>query len=247
MNTNYWRILADITFKTQGYRKNFDLLSEYDNFITEYDGSITHIRITEHKPPVFVGEYGFSVWNIEMCKKFGANFNHLIEDHMIESTYIELNNVIEQKLFNLEDYKKVIFIHSFILKPDYRKMEITEEFIEMLYRDFYDDNVAIIALVKPFQNNPVDADYYYNNKTILVKEDPVDANKVEKVPATEYYSLGDFERKRDTELNEYKLFALASRCGFGRIGESYLFKFSPEKIIERMNEKKSNIQTFEII
>jgi hypothetical protein len=44
--------------------------------------------------------------------------------------------------------------------------------------------------------------------------------------------------KQDTEKNEYKLFSVAAKCGFTRIGESYLFQYSPEKTIERMIEKR---------
>jgi hypothetical protein len=35
------------------------------------------------------------------------------------------------------------------------------------------------------------------------------------------------------------LFSVAAKCGFTRIGESYLFQYSPEKTIQRMIEKRA--------
>jgi hypothetical protein len=58
------------------------------------------------------------------------------------------------------------------------------------------------------------------------------------VPAMKYYSLDELLKNEDTEINEYKLFAVANRCGFQRINESHLFLFSPEKIDGRMREKQ---------
>ena len=51
--------------------------------------------------------------------------------------------------------------------------------------------------------------------------------------------------KRDVELNEYKLFSVASKCGFSRLDNSHLFQFSPDKIIERMLEKRDMLQKHE--
>ena len=119
-----------------------------------------------------------------------------------------------------------------MLHPDYRKQGITEELIEMLHREFYSINNEIIALVKPFQENNVDADYFLKRRTVEVKEnihDPFTA-----VPAIDYYSLNDLIKNTDTEMIEYKLFTIANRCGFNRLGDSHLFIYTPDKIVERM-------------
>lgn len=239
-----WNLWNDITFKTQGYRKNFDLVNANENFITEYDGTISEIRLTKRKPPRPVGEYGFSVWNIGLGKRFAVDFNKLIKEHSFENTYAELIRVIKKGEIDIKEYKKIVLVHTFILHKDYRKHGITEEFIEMLYRDFYCENVAIIMLVKPFQDNPIDADFYLNRKSVLIRES-LDISDVIAVPATEYYSLNELINKKDKELNEYKLFAVANKCGFRRINESYLFLFSPEKIEERMLEKQKHSQQVE--
>ena len=152
MNDSDWRLWSNITFKTQGYRKNFDLVNDDENIITEYEGCVSEIKI---EPPLIIGEYGFSVWNIELGIKFDVNLNKLITERIVENTFSELINVIQDKEIEIKDFKKIVFIYSFILRKDYRKRGITEEFIEMIYRDFYDKNTAIIALIKPFQDNSI--------------------------------------------------------------------------------------------
>jgi hypothetical protein len=169
MNLIDWKILTDITFKTQLYRKNFDIINEDDNFITECDGTISHLQIEEQKHPIHIGEYGFSVWNIALGNQLKVNFKKLIKSLGFEPSYFELYREIKGGL-NLNNYDKIVIIHTLVLHPDYRKHGIVEEFVEMLYRDFYNNNTAIFALVKPFQDNPIDMDYYMNQKTITIKE-----------------------------------------------------------------------------
>jgi len=236
MNNFNLKLLSDITFKTQSYRKNFDFVNDNENIITEYDGCVSKLRIDNRKPPLIIGEYGFSVWNIELAKKLKINLNKLITKRVIENTYSELIDIIRSKDIEIHRFNKIVFIHTFILQKDYRKLGITEEFIEMFYRDFYGENIAIIALVKPVQNNPIDADFYYNHKSVQLKED-FKSTKITNIPAYEYYSLNELKEKNDTEMNEYKLFAIANKCGFNRINNSYLFMYSPEKTVERMLEK----------
>jgi hypothetical protein len=184
------------------------------------------------------------VWNIELGIKFDVNLNKLITERIVENTFSELINVIQDKEIEIKDFKKIVFIYSFILRKDYRKRGITEEFIEMIYRDFYDKNTAIIALIKPFQDNSIDADYYYNRKSVQVREN-LKLFEIIKVPAHEYYLLDELVKKKDTEINEYKLFAIANKCGFNRINNSYLFLYSPEKTIERMLEKRQYVKIIE--
>lgn len=232
-----WKLWDNITFKTHGYRKNFDLVENNESFITEYDGEISEIRIKKRKPPIMIGEYGISVWNIELGNKFGTDFYELLKKYMLEDTYEELLNLVEKNEFNLNKYKKIVLVHTIILRKEYRKRGITEELTEMLYRDFYSDDVVVLMLVKPFQDNTIDADYYLNRKEVLVRES-IKPSIQTKVSGAEYYSLGEFIEKDDAEMNEYKLFAVANRCGFQRINESFLFIFTPEKIIKRMLMKQ---------
>lgn len=236
MNRTDWNLWGDITFKTLGYRKNFDFINNNESIITQYEGMISEIRVSDRLYPRPVGEYGFSVWNIELGKQLGVNLNKLIKEHEIENTYSELVKIIEDNEINVRDYKKIVLVNTFILNKNYRKHGITEEFTEMLYRDFYCDGIAIIMLVKPFQNNPIDCDYYLNKRNVILK-DNIDFPNPQKVSSRKYYDLDELMEKNDNEINDYKLFNVASKCGFSRLNDSYLFLFSPEKTVERMKEK----------
>ena len=248
MDKRGWNIWNELTFKTQGYRKNFDLVTENENLITEHSGTISLLRITESKPPLIIGEYGFSVWNISLAKMLNVNLNNLIKSYKSENTYDEIMVLINNKEFDVNKYNRIIFIHGLVIHPDYRKLGITEEFIEFMYRDFYADNVAIIGLFKPIQNNLIDSDYYFKRHLVKVRN-KMGSPEHELIPATEYYSLNQLVEKTDTEMNEYKLFAVAKKCGFNRIDGSHLLLFNSEIIIERIKEKyiKSNEITKEII
>jgi len=243
MDSNNWNMLIDITFKTVTYRKNFDLINDSDSFVTEYDGTISHIRIKEQLPPVTVGEFQFSVWNIGLGLKFGVDFIKLLRERKIEDTYAELMKLVDDKTFDILGYNKIILIHTIVLHPDYRKRGVLEEFVELFYRDFYDKQSIIIALVKPFQDNMVDEDYYNRQRTVEVREIYGDPKNVKYIPAKTYYELSKFLKKEDAELNEYKLFTSATKCGFKRLGDSHLFVFTPEIAINRMVQKFKHIKT----
>jgi GNAT superfamily N-acetyltransferase len=135
------------------------------------------------------------------------------------------------------DCYKVVLIHGLVVHPDYRKLGVTEEFVEMIYRDFHAENVAIIALVKPFQDNINDTEYYYKIRNVRVYHQFMQINEIESVPAVEYYGLDKLIKNKDTEINEYKLFAVAQRCGFTRIAENHLFLLNPLTVVNRIKEK----------
>jgi hypothetical protein len=236
MNKKGWEIWNNLTFKTQGYRKNFDLVTENENIITEYIGTISELRIEGDMPPLIIGDYGFSVWNLGLAKTLDVDLHKLIKAHRMENTYDELLTVIDKKKFNIDGYDKIVLIHSLVIHPAYRKIGVTEEFIESIYRDFHAENVAIVALVKPLQDNVMDAEYYFKLKTIQKREN---AHTIVDIPAIDYYSLNDLMKKTDTEINEYKLYSVAQRCGFQRINESHLFILNPEIIINRIKEKRN--------
>ena len=200
--------------------------------------------MNEQKSPFTVGEYGLSIWNLDLGRKFNADINKLILDYSFENTYEELADVLHNKLIDISKVKKLVLIHTIILHKNYRKHGIFEEFIEMIYRDFYDENTMVVALVKPFQDNPIDADFYFKRKFVQTKE-TTKSNVINTIPAIEYYSLNEFMLKNDVEMNEFKLYSLVSRCGFKRIGESHLFQFFPEKTLDRLMNKlmyKSKIE-----
>lgn len=234
---NNIELLYNLTFKTKSYRKNFDLITKDEHIITEYEGNIGELRIGEKKPPEIIGEFGYSVWNIGNGRLLDVDFDTLIDKYSNDDTYECLKQVSNDNLFDVRDYNRVVFIHSLILKNDYKKRGISEEFIETIYREFYDDNTAILILAKPLQNNMNYEDFYLNLKTVDYFNISGDTQALKRIPASDYYSLRELYDRNDDEYNEYKIFAVADRCGFKRIGESYLFKFFPENTVERLLTK----------
>lgn len=237
MNKKEWDIWSNLTFKTNGYRKNFDFINENDNIITEYNGTISELKIADNIPPKIIGEYGFSTINTNLSNSFGIDLNKLLKLHRKENAYAELIELVEQKEISFIDCDKVVLIHGLVIHPDYRKLGVTEEFIEMIYRDFNAENTAIIALVKPFQDNVNISEYYYKIKNVRVYRQFMQINEIETVPAREYYGLDALRNESDKEMNEYKLFAVAQRCGFTRIAENHLFMLNPLNVYNRIKEK----------
>lgn len=230
-----------ITFKTTSYRKNFDLSIENEQFITEYNGDISEVRIEERKPPNIIGEYAISVWDFKLAKKFYVNLSKTMKGFNIENSYRELNRLMNDYVIDFDGVNKLIIIHTFILHPKYRNRGITEEFIEFLYRDFYhgQDN-KMVALVKPVQTNEIDYDYFQNQKMMKINQLIGKNSPFELIPAYKYYDLPSLIKNDDNEIIEYKLFSIAVRCGFNRVGESHIFEFQPNKTIERIKQKRKS-------
>jgi len=224
---NFPDLLKKITFRTTTYNKNFDIIGKYESFITEHTGVISLVRIGEEKPATQIGEYYISSFNFELAKKCDIDLTKSILKHKNEDSYNDLINLIKNNELNLENYNKIIYINNFIIKPEYRKKGITEEFIEYLFRNFYDKKSLIICLVKPFQLINDDYDYFLKTKKIEVKSF-IGEKSYKIVSAKEYYSLDDLKNVKDIELNKYKLFALAVKCGLNRINDSYIFAFNPK-------------------
>jgi GNAT superfamily N-acetyltransferase len=238
MENNIGDVLHRLAFKTQGYRKNFDLITHNENIITEYVGTISMLRINESQPPLIIGEYGISVWNIELGRITNINLKKLMKEYDMENAYLEMTGLIEDKKFDIHNYKKIVFIHGLIVHPDYRKLGVTEEFIEFVYRDFYNDSTAIIALVKPIQDNTIDADFYFRHKMVNVRNNVGEFDSYDVIPAIEYYSLDKLMENKDREMNEYKIFTIAQKCGFNRLEYSYLFLYNPKITINRILHKQ---------
>lgn len=233
MNKEQYIAVRDLSFKTIGYHKNFDLMITGESIISEYEGIISKLQLLQKKLPLQVGEYSISTWDLELGRKLNVNIFELFEIHADEPTYNEFNKLIKDNQSYVNDYDKVVFIHSLVLTKDYRKKQLVEEFTEFIYREYYNEKVLILALVLPVQYNSESLDFYTNIKWIVNKDDGT-----LKSPASKYYGLDEIiSDNPDQEYNEIKLFSVAQKCGFERIDESYLFKFNPTKIIERLEVK----------
>lgn len=221
--------IRDLSFKTNQYHRNFDLIITGDSIINEYEGKVSKLRILERKSPLIIGDYSISLWNLKLGREMNLNINDVLKIHSNELIYEILFNLVNENQISLDDYDKIVFIHSFILKKEYRKKQITKEFVEYIYRNFYDEKNLIIGLTLPVQYNEEFMNYF--NTEILVLDDTT-------IYPNEYYDIDELmDEKNDRELNEFKLFTVAQKCGFERISESYLFKFNPTKTIERMRFK----------
>jgi hypothetical protein len=231
-------LLKKLTFKTTLFRKNFDMLSKNDNFITECEGEITKVRFDENKPPILVGEFGFTVWNFSIAKSFEIDLIKNMIENIGEDSYSELYPLIKNNKINIKNVDKLIVIHNVIIKEEFKKKGVTQEFVEFLFRDFYfgKDNVVMVALVKPLQKNKINFDYYIKEKTLRFKE-LFEDERESSIIAFKYYSIDKLINKKDNEINHYKLFNLATKCGFSRIDDTNMFIFNPEKIIDNINHK----------
>lgn len=227
----------DITFKTLSYRKNYDMIVKNENIITELEGTITNLRIEKDKLPELIGEFELSIWNVRVANLLRHNLYELLKSEEGVNTYDELSNIVSQGKFDLNKYNKIVFVHTLLIRDDYRGTGITEEFVEYLYREYYnDDNTIIIALVKPFQNNRPDYLYFINERVVRSK-DELHGN--EKISTTlEFFSLNKFIEKDDDEMNEYKLFSAAKKCGFKRMNDDFhLFELDTDIVEKKLISK----------
>lgn len=247
MNKEDFKLWDNISTKTTIYHRNFDMVVPNDNIISEYDGIISKLRFREHKQPETIGEFTLSVWNISLGKLINANIDDMIEQYSDEDTYYEFNLFLNDTNFDYLNYNKIVFIHSLIIKPEYRKKGITEEFIEYIYKNFYDKKSIIFALVKPIQDNELNCVFYSKEKFIrFVDYDENGKSSTKKMSAFKYYSLDNELNKTDIEINEYKLFSVASKCGFKRLQDGFLFQYEPENTLKRLNNKQKKLNNFKV-
>lgn len=233
------KLWGELTFKTNSYGKNYNIFEENDEFIREYNGEINKISMSGEHPPLIIGEYTFSIWNFYLADKLNVDLISLFHEFDGQDSYVEIINNLNT--INFSGLTYFIVIHSLVIHPKFRKRGVTEEFIEYMYRDFFTPQNKIMALVKPIQLNKIDFDYYFKQKNVKFREGMDIDSPYKILPASKYFGLNEFLEKNDSEMNDYKLFSVASRCGFRRINQSYLFKLNPSKIHERIVKKKKNV------
>jgi len=229
----------NITFKSKTYGYTHDTINPNDQFIFEHEGVITMTRIEDNLPPLIIGEFGFSIWNFDMARELGGNLSDHLKLKQVNDSYIEMKKCIANGDLYVHDSESLIVVHNLLIHPKFRKKGIADEFVEYLYKNYLNSATRIIFLVKPLQENEMDYEYYFEQKTIKFRENIGVGSSYRILPASKYYALSTLiDDKDDDEINHYKLFAIASRCGFRRLGESFLFIFTPDKMKERIALKK---------
>lgn len=235
--TNH-QLWGSLSFKTISYSKNYDLLTNDDNFITEHEGIIYELRHHESKPPYIAGEYGFSILNLSLAREFEIDLLPLIKEYTQMDSYDELYYDVKAGKIDLNSIDKIILIHRFILHPHYKKKGVFGEYVEFMYRNhFHGENNSMYILVKPIQTNSIDWDTYSNDRDVKVRHQSCNNGTYEHVPAYKYFDLENIAKSTDIESVEYKLFSVASKCGFIRIDDSNLFEFTPHEIFSRIDSK----------
>ena len=227
----------NLTFKSICYHRNFDLTIPNENIITEYDGNILKVRIKEKKLPVTVGEFSYSTWNLRLGRNLKFKIKKLFEIYSDEIQYEAFVEQLKNKNIKLKEYDKLVFIDRIVLHDRFRKHDICDEFMEFIYRNYYDSKTLIVTYIKPVQEDLVDEEFYLNYKQIQVKENIKSILPVKNVLARDYYKLDEFMINYDKEISTYKLFALATKCGFERVNESKIFIYNTNHTIKRLKYK----------
>jgi len=226
----------NISYKINSYPNNNDLAYYNDCYITNHDGFIYLKNFDNNNMPQLIGEFFISTLNIEIIKQLNVNIINVFKNYTNEILYSELLKVIYQKELNIFKYSNIVIVQSLVIKKEYRKKKIFNDFVEMLFREYYNNNTLIILLVLPFQKNPIDYKYYKQKKQIIkTKSNDITIN------AFDYYNLYEFEQTNDDELCELKLFSHASKMGFSRISNTHIFILNkPNIIINQIINKSPN-------
>ena len=232
-------VLNNIVFRTTSFDRNEPLIYNNDNILTEGSGTITHVDFSarEHSN-ILVGEFEYTIWNLNYSRELNVNAIPLIKEHVRigQEQYNQIQNLNENEILNFNMINKLIIIHSFILNKKYKKLSIPEEFTEFLYKKYFQKNNKILIYSKPIQDNPIDLDYYCNEKKII--------NNKKHYSGRSYFDLDNLINEKDSEMNKYKVYSVASRCGFKRLGESDIFELKPTIIKNKINNK---VQLIKII
>ena len=228
IHNSLWK---DITFKNTSYRKNYDLASPNDSIVTECNGTIHKTNTNLKEPAILIGEYAISIWDLRLGQLLTKRILDILKYYKNETVYSSLIKEIKRGNVQIDNYDRLVIVHSLIIHPNYRKNSLPEEFLEMVYREWYHDKCIIIIHTKPIQYNKGNYDYYFNH----LKVEPMKG--IEPTPAVDYYGLSSFIADKDEERDHYRVYGVAKRCGMNRVGRSNLFTLSPEWSINRVIQK----------
>jgi hypothetical protein len=225
---------------------NFDTLNSNDNLISEHIGDIKKLRYIDNKAPIPIADFSYSVWNfkldriinnklINVMSDFIKTFidNGLFKNHQ----YFEIFNAFKNKTLNINTVDRLIIINTLIVHPEYKGKNIPEEFVEFIYKQFNNENDIILSITVPIQNNYEDFNHYNKYKSIEIKNDIKTPTTI--IKAKDYYDLNNL-KSDDEEIDFYKVYSVATRCGFDRINDTNIFILKPKVVLDRLL-KKANV------
>lgn len=232
-----FNIIENLAFKTLTYHKNYDLLYDGHKFFISCEGTISKLRIIERKPPLIIGEYDFDIVDLATMKLLNYDISSIDGDNFGDILITEFFNMIKSNEFEIENYDKAILLNNLILTKEFRGKFVSDEFIEMMFRNYYDERTIILGLFLPIQYNKNNSNSFLNERVVRNKL-KAGVEEYHTIPAVDYYSLRELNTRDDEEYDTYKIYSVADRLGFRRLNlETSMFVFEPEKTRKRMFRK----------
>lgn len=238
MSNKYNNILKKLTFTSIGHHKNYDFMFKDESYFNGFEGKITKLRVNEKLKPEVIGCYEFEMWRNDISEQLGLNLNDYLYRFKDYSDFYHITDIIDDKKIDLKKYDKIVFVNTLMLKSEYRGMDVTSEFVEYMYRNYFDRQTLMLFLIKPVQNN-LDFNDIYNNSTIKLEDGSV-------IKKSKLFELNKFI-DLDFEISEFKLFNLAKKSGLERINGSNIFMLNPTKVLTRMANKHEYFKNREYI
>lgn len=221
---NYERIVFEVTTRTS----NVDVLTPNDSMITICDGIIRDVKPNK---TIKIGDFNINIIHIGMADILNVKFDDIIKGLAFGELCDDLTTINNDNSTHLNSYKKVIIVSAFILIKKYRKKNILDEFLEFLYKNYYNKDYLILFQALPFQYNEIMSELVFTFNATDSK------GKITDNTIYDYYELNEFEKEDDQELNKFKLYGHMTKHGCKRIGDTDMFRFYPHYIENKIIDK----------
>lgn len=99
--------------------------------------------IKKKKSPETIGICNINEFNVRLGLYLNKNPFDLIKQDL--ESFLEFNNLINKNISTInEKYDRVLFVYNLLVKEEYKKSGITEEFVKHIYRTLYNEKTLII-------------------------------------------------------------------------------------------------------
>lgn len=226
------RLLTFDVDKTESVSIHDDVYIE--SFGDYYDGFI-YDENDESKPRNPIGQFAILEYNNILASYFDVKIPDIIDGNIdILKEFHEYYTSNYDKI--KEKYERVYLVYPLILKEEYKKHNITQEFVNYIFKSHYSINNLILFLVSPIQSNKENYNIIKDYGEVEIIEN-LDSEKTKWVKTVDYYEMEKLKNKYDDmEYSTYKLYSLANKCGLKRIDNTNLFFLSEKSIIEKISE-----------